>query len=173
MKFVTSLASDTKDFFTSLSFDVLVLGGLTAFFFLMGVRSGKTRLINVVFSIYLATLLILFFPFKHLITFDFGLIFGKYDAIALLLLLTVSGAVQIVVGYVLELEFGGRAIRNTIDSLILSFSAAIALLACSYITGVVKVTSSGGSFLDALYTNEQYLFALLVLPLIGVFIVAR
>jgi hypothetical protein len=167
------MASNTKEFFMSLSFDVLLLSAITAVFFLLGLRSGKTRLINVVFSLYLATLLILYFPFKHLITFDFGLVFGKYDIVALLLLLVVTMAVQVVVGYVLELEYGGKVIRNTVSSLILSFSSALALLAGAYITSVVKVTDSSISFLDAFYTNEQYLFALLVLPLIGIFLVAR
>ena len=174
MDLVTSTTDSAKEFFTSLSFDVIVLGALTGLFFLIGFRAGKTRLINLVFSFYLTTLLILFFPFKHLITFDFGLLFGKYDIVGLLLFLIVSGIVQVVVGYVLELEFGERAFRNTMNNIVLSFSASIALIAGAYITSVVKVTDlTGASFIDALYTNEQYLFALLVLPLIGVFIVAR
>lgn len=173
MEFINGISSNTQEFLASLSFDILVIVILTIFFFSVGLKSGKTRLINLVFSIYLATLLILFFPFKKVITFDFGLLFGKYDIVDLLFLLIVVGIVQIVVGYVLELEFGGRAVTNTINSLILSFSTTISLLAAAYITNVVKVTDSSVSFIDAFYTSEQYLFALLVLPLIGVFIVAR
>jgi len=173
MDFVTSIADNTEEFLTTLSFDVLVLVTLTGFFFLVGLRAGKTSLINLVFSIYLAALLLLFFPFKDLISFDFGLLFGKYDIVALLLLLIVSGAVQVVVGYVLELEFRVHVLRNTVNNIILSLSTSIALLAGAYITNVVKVTDSSTSFIDAFYTNEQYLFALLVLPLIGVFMVAR
>lgn len=173
MEFIASMVSNTKEFLSSLSFDVLVLIVLTALFVGVGLKSGKTRLINVVFSIYLATLLLLYFPFKGLITYDLGLLFGKYDIVELILLLVVVGAVQIVVGYVLELEFGGRAVKNTISNVILSLSASVALLSSIYITGVVKVTDSGISFLDSFYTTEQYIFALLILPLVGVFIVAR
>ena len=173
MDYIAGAASSTKEFLTTLSFDVLVLAALGALFFILGFSGGKTRLINIVFSIYLATLLMMFFPFKDLISIDFGLLFGKYDIVAGGLLLIVVSAVQIVVGYVLELEFGGKTVRNTINSIILSFSSAIALLSSFYITKVVVVTDSSISFLDAFYTNEQYLFALLILPLVGVFIVAR
>lgn len=173
MEFVSTLTSSTKDFFASLSFDIVVLLSLTAFFFVIALRTGKTRLINTVFSFYLATLLLLFFPFKDSFGFDLGLLFGKYGILDLILLLVVAGGVQVVVGYVLELEFGGRIIRDVVNNIILSISAAFALLAAVYITGVVKVTNPNISFLDAFYTSEQYLFALLILPLVGVFIVAR
>ena len=173
MGIVSSVASTTKDFFSSLSFDVLVLVALVGFFFLLALRMGKTRLINIVLSVYIASFLLLFFPFKNAINFDLGLLFGKYGILDLLLLLIVTGGVQVVVGYVLELEFERRLLRNTINNLILSISAAFAVLAGAYITGAVKATNASISFLDGLYTNEQYLFALLILPLVGVFIVAR
>lgn len=163
----------TKEFLTTLSFDVLVLAVLIAFFFFLGLKAGKTKLIGIVFSTYVAGLLLIAFPFGESISFDLGLLFGKFDVVNLGLLVLFIIVIQVILDYVLELEFDGVTLRKTFQSLILSISAAISFLAVAYMTHVVPATDASASFLDLVFTNPQYLFAALVLPLVGVFLVAR
>jgi|GEM_PF-5216186 len=170
---LASVTSSTKDLIANLSFDVVILIALVGFFFLLGLRSGKTKLINIVFSTYVAGLLLIAFPFHSAISFDFGLLFSKYNVVDLGILVILIIIIQVVLDYVLELEFDGATIKRTFHSLILSASTAVAFLAVAYMTNVVRNTDTTGSFLDATFANEQYLFGLLVLPLVGVFLVAR
>ncbi len=170
---LASVTSTTENFIADLSIDVIVIAALIAFFFFLGLRSGKTKLIGIVFSTYIAGLLLIAFPFRSSITFDFGLLFSKYNIVDLGILIILIAIIQIILDYVLELEFEGFSLKKTFDSLILSASTALSFLAVAYMTNVVRNPDTNTSFLDATFLNEQYLFALLLIPLVGVFIVSR
>ena len=163
----------TQEFFTTLSFDVVVIATLIAFFFVLGLRSGKTKLIGIVFSSYVATLLLTAFPYRDSISFDVGLLFDKYSIVDLGLLILLVALIQIILDYVLELEFEGFSIRKTVESLVLSASTALSFLSAMYLTNVVQNKDIEASFLDAIFASEQYLFLLLLAPLVGVFLIAR
>lgn len=173
MEQVSSLATDAQSFLASLSLDVITLIVLTTVLLFIGLRAGKSYLVAFTLSTYPATLILSSFPYKEVIPLEFGLFLGKYDIVNIVLLGIIISAVQIALDYVLEFEYSNAKLKNLANTLILSASGVIALLSALYITGTAKVSGSGGSFLDALFTGEQTLFFLMLLPLIGIFLVAR
>ena len=126
---LAAVTENTQELIANLSIDIIVIVALVAIFFFIGFRSGKTKLIGIVFSTYVAGMLLITFPFRSSITFDFGLLFAKYNVVDLGILIILIGLINIILDYVLELEFEGFSLRKTLDAIILSTSATLSFLA--------------------------------------------
>lgn len=170
---IAGLAGNAQEFFTTLSLDTATILTIFVILLIFGMRWGKSFLTNFIVSIYIAGFLFVKFPSGMLGNFDFGSLFNTYNILGLIIFLIFLSIVHVIVGYMLEFEFSDSRIRNTFSNVLLSAGGTVGLMGILYATGIAQMTNMSLSLLSTVFSNELYLFGLLLAPLVLLFLVVR
>jgi hypothetical protein len=151
-------------------FEISYLLGVFSLFFLWTIFKGRQAMINVIFGLYLALLISIYFPFTAYLTENLGSSLaqsiGQLTIFAVFTVLT-----TLLCGRIMPDEFREKKFESIPKKLLLSGAGSVLVLAFSF--NVLPVTDflTPGTPVQALFAPEGYFFWWLLLPLVILFLV--
>lgn len=169
---IESITEEAFGYLTSLSIEILFLGGFFLLIIAYGLRSSRGNLIGIILSIYIALLLTPLFPYKDILNVGEKVVLGRFDLGSLLIyfgfIFLAFIAMRRVVDYEWELTRLGGLYQTVALAFFVTGLLSLGAFKTSLIDGFKTLTP-----VDTLFTTPEYFFWWIFASIITIFITAR
>lgn len=169
---IESVTGEAFGYVTSLSIDILFLGGLFLLLLAYGLRSNKRCLANLVLAVYAALLLAPLFPYTNIISVEEKVVLERFDLVSLIIYISFIILAYIAIRRVMEHEWETTRFGKFYQTGLLAFFATGLLSLGAFKTSLIKGFQTLTP-VDTLFTTPEYVFWWIFASLVTIFVTTR